>query len=76
MRDSDRCSGTVGAIDLSRLRLERPETPFQSRKQFEDSRPGTMEAFLGDDKELHNFNFYFKTQKILWSMMRTKIMNV
>ena len=34
MRDSDRCSGTVSAVDLTQLRLTRPQTPLTaSRKE-------------------------------------------
>jgi len=51
MRDSSRCSGVISAIDLTTLRLQRPLTAA-SRKQFEDSRPGTMEAFIGNDQQV------------------------
>ena len=53
MSDCDRSVGKIASVDLSQVRLTRPETPMTApRRQFEGSRPGTMEAFLGNDHEV------------------------
>ena len=53
MSDCDRSVGKISSVDLSKVQLTRPETPMTaSRRHFEDSRPGTMEAFLGNNQEI------------------------
>ena len=51
--ECDRSVGKISSVDLSKVQLTRPETPMTaSRRHFEGSRPGTMEAFLGNNHEI------------------------
>ena len=53
MSECDRSVGKISSVDLSKVQLTRPETPMTaSRRHFEGSRPGTMEAFLGNNHEI------------------------
>ena len=53
MTECDRSVGKISSVDLSKVQLTRPETPMTaSRRHFEGSRPGTMEAFLGNNHEV------------------------
>ena len=53
MTECDRSVGKISSVDLSKVQLTRPETPMTaSRRHFEGSRPGTMDAFLGNNHEV------------------------